>query len=158
MPDVIHLTLGWIHLLAVIFWIGGAIFFDMILQPSLKSISPDQLGKLNQAVVKRFMPLVWGAIIIIAATGLLQANYIGVLSSNVLFGTGYGNVLLVKMVIFLVMLMIGLVITRVGIRLSRGATPEYAMRAQKQIKILSEANIVLGIIVVLLAVTLRIGV
>ncbi|MFQ5950926.1 MAG: hypothetical protein ACE5KH_02440, partial [Candidatus Geothermarchaeales archaeon] len=68
MPDIYQIALGWIHLLAVITWVGGSIFADRILAPSLTSVPPNHAGKLFQAVSKRFTPLAWVAVGLIATT------------------------------------------------------------------------------------------
>ncbi|MDJ0270629.1 MAG: CopD family protein [Aigarchaeota archaeon] len=80
------------------------------------------------------------------------------LTLGTILGTTYGLVLLAKMFIFLIMVTIGLILTRIGLKLAKGASPEYAQKAQKNIKVLSEINIVLGVVVILLAVALRVGV
>ncbi len=165
MHDPADLILGWIHLLSIIIWIGGAIFYDRILQTSLKTIAPDQAGKLVQDIMKRFIPLVWVSLIAVAATGLLRAGARGVLTSNALASTSYGNLLLAKMSLFLVIIVIGVVITRTGLKLFKlappasqgvplGPPPAFVIKAQQRIKMLSEINIGLGVVAVLLAVAL----
>ncbi|MFQ5871056.1 MAG: CopD family protein [Candidatus Geothermarchaeales archaeon] len=158
MPDYYNIVLGWVHVFAVIAVVGGSVFSDRILQPSLQSISPDQAGKLFEAVAKRFTALVWLAIITIAATGLLRADYFGALTTDILLRTTYGTILLTKMVLFAAMIIIALIITMIGLRLAKPLSQEYVKQAQTRIKILSRTNIVLSIIVVLLAVALRVGV
>ncbi|MDJ0269616.1 MAG: CopD family protein [Aigarchaeota archaeon] len=82
----------------------------------------------------------------------------GALTLSVLLTITYGLILLAKMSIFLIMVVIGLAITKMSLKLAKGASPEYAQKAQKNIKVMSEINIILGVIVILLVVMLRIGV
>jgi uncharacterized membrane protein len=109
---------------------------------------------LNQAVVKRFTPMVWTAIVLIAVTGLIRAGQMGALSITALTSSPAGHILSAKMALFLIMFIAGLVITATGRKLSKNSTREYVAKAQRRIKILSETNIVLGVIVILLSVML----
>jgi len=151
MADLVSMGLNWIHYLGVALWIGGAFFIDFILNPSSRVLPPDQIGKLIQAVVRRFTPVAWTSIFLIAITGILRANTFGMLDIGILTETTYGNYLLAKMFIFLIMIIMGLIITTIGRKIPKIGTPEYSQKAMKQIKRLSEINIILGFIVILLA-------
>lgn len=74
-----------------------------------------------------------------------------------LTATYFGSILLYKMILYVVMFGIGIVITSMGMKLSKDPTPEFAAKAQKRIKLLSEINIALGIFVIFLAVLLSVG-
>lgn len=156
------IIIGWVHLISVVIWIGGAFFFDLILQPAAAQLDPPQAGKLNQSTVQRFSPVAWGSIIIIIITGLIRAAGRGVLSLDVLFNTLYGNLLLGKIVLVVIMVIIGVIITMTGIRMMRlasspeGPPREEILAAQARIKTLSEINLVLGFIAIFLAVGLRV--
>ena len=152
MADIVNLILDSVHLLSVIVWIGGAIFSDRILLPSMSAISPDQAGKLMGGILKRFTPLVWGLISIIGFTGLIRSYLKGSVNISFLLDTSSGNILLLKVALVCTMLAFGLLITRAGLKLSKSPSPEYALKVRKRIKFLSETNIVVGIIVILLAV------
>jgi len=163
MFDIIDILLVVIHIVAVICWIGGLIFFDIILQPTITLLSPNEAVKLSQGVTKRLMPLISGAIIIVAATGLLVIGYRGALSFNILFVEIYGNVILIKIILFVAMLAIGLIIARIGLQFAKHAklishaTLTTAYKVRKQIRLLSRITIILGIIEVYLGVMLRIS-
>ena len=136
----------------IIIWIGGAIFYDRVLAPSMSAISPDQVGKLMGAIGKRFTPLVWGLISIIGITGLIRSYLKGTMNISFLLDTSSGNILLLKAILVCTMLAFGLLITKAGLQLPKSPSPEYALKIQKRIKLLSERNIVVGIIVILFAV------
>lgn len=152
--------MGWLHILAVVIWIGGSIVLDVILRPgSIRSmgLTQEQAARLGQAISRRFSPMVWISVGIIAVTGVLRAARIGVLSFEGLTSSTYGLILSVKLVLFLLMMIVGVMIGRTGLRLARLDEPEESLKAQTRIRKLSEINIVLGIAVVLLAVILRYG-
>lgn len=95
----------WLHLIGVTFWAGGILVNTIVLMPSLQSISPAERGKLMGAFLKRFAPLSWGAIIIVAVTGLatMFSSDTGYVSSD----TVYGGALSVKMALVALMILNG---------------------------------------------------
>jgi len=146
-----------LHVLATTTWIGGMIYTNAVLMPSLSAIEPSQRGKLIGAVSKRFTLFAWSSIIILVITGFM------VTPSGVLFNTSntYGITLTIKHVVVLVMIVIGLLITFVIspklMSLAPSAdekpAPDY-LKAQGQLALLARVNLVLGILVLLLAVML----
>ena len=152
MVDIVHLILDGVHLLAIMVWIGGAIFLDRILQPSMSSIPPDQAGKLMAGILKRFTPLAGSSFAIIGITGIIRSYLKGSVNIAFLLESSSGNLLLLKAALVCVMLVFGLVLARTGKKLEKRPSPEDARKIQKRIKLLSETNIGVGIIVVLLAV------
>ena len=75
----------WLHMLATVLWIGGLVFQSLVLQPALHSAVPlpDQ-PRLLDSVRKRFQPLAWLCLGVLAVTGLIQMSahpsYQGLLS------------------------------------------------------------------------------
>lgn len=154
------IIIGWIHIMATVIWIGGIFFFDRILPPPMKELEPPQAGKLNQAVVKRFTPVAWLSIIVIIATGLIRAAGIGAFNLDTLFNTLYGNLLLGKMGLVVIMIINGLIITATSLRMSKlaAASPpsqEELAQLGLRIKSLSGTNLILGTVTIFLAVALR---
>lgn len=94
----------WVHLLAVIAWVGGMIFLTLILVPVERGIKDQKLRyEILNKVGRRFKYLGWGCIVILLITGTFSAiQKIG--SSDVLFHTGYGKTFLLKL--FLVSIII----------------------------------------------------
>ncbi|HSP56726.1 MAG TPA: CopD family protein [Halomonas sp.] len=59
-----------LHLLAAVLWVGGMFFAWMILRPVAATLlEPPARLSLWLGVFRRFFPWVWGAIIILLATG-----------------------------------------------------------------------------------------
>ncbi len=158
--DAITLTiLGWLHLLSVIFWIGGSLFIETVLQPVLKSsnLSPEQIGIVNKSIAKRFSPMVWFSIAVLLVTGLMRANMVNVLSFDVLTSSTYGLTLLSKMLLFLVAIIIGIGISSIGVKLGRVKSQQEALGLFGKLSLLARVNIVLAFLIILLAVSLQYG-
>jgi len=58
-----------LHLLAAVIWIGGMFFAYVVLRPSAIALDPPQRLTLWAAVLKRFFPWVWLAIIVLLLSG-----------------------------------------------------------------------------------------
>jgi uncharacterized membrane protein len=146
-----------LHVLATTTWIGGMIYTNAVLMPSISAINPQERGKLIGAVSKRFTLYAWGSIIILVITGFMATP------SGLLFSTAttYGTTLTIKHVVVLVMIVVGLLITFVispklmSLAPSPGdkPSPDY-LKTQGQLTLLARVNLVLGILVLLLAVML----
>ncbi|AUN94794.1 CopD family protein [Pseudazoarcus pumilus] len=71
-----HLTL-FLHLLAVIVWVGGMAFAYLCLRPAATMLPPAQRLPLWVATLERFFTLVWGAIVLILASGFGKLGAVG---------------------------------------------------------------------------------
>lgn len=96
-------VLLWLHFVALTFWAGGLFVNTIVLLPSLSAIGPAERGKLLGAYLKRFAPLAWGALAVVAITGLILTNNAIGFSTLLSFNTRYGNLLLAKIVVVAVM-------------------------------------------------------
>ena len=112
-------VLDWAHVLAAALWIGGLATIAL-LAPLLR-----QRPQALQAVVRRFTWLAGGAVLAIVASGTLQAIF-EVGSLEALVGTTYGQGVLVKVALLVMMLVIALVIRQRG-ALLRGVRVELAL-------------------------------
>ena len=59
---------NWLHILAILIWIGGMLYTLFVLRPSL-SVLGEEKGKLVITVMGRFFPLVWLAVVLLFITG-----------------------------------------------------------------------------------------
>ena len=164
--DVLWVFVLWLHLLATVTWIGGMIFYVLVLVPSMGAIDPPQRGKLVGAVMKRYVPLAWGAIIVLIITGVFIAWYKG--SLGVSFSSTYGIILFAKHLIILIMIVIGVLVSLViGPKLKAPPAPAEVgsggppgpppgmVKLQKQAGALGLINLVLGIAVLFLTELLK---
>lgn len=156
MADILMVLINWIHILGFVVWLGGAIFFSLILVPNLSSLAPPEAGKLMGAVEKQFTPIAWLSLGTLAITGLLRMFLTGTLNTGYLFGST-GKTMLLKLLVFAAIVVVGYMITTTAKKLGSASGPEEAMGLQKQLGKLSKTNIALGVIVILLAVALNYG-
>jgi len=143
-----------IHLFITVVYIGGMIFMDLILLPTLKVLEPVQQGKLLGIVAKRFTITAWVCVVILLVTGYLKTPDGMLLNTS----DSYGIILTIKHIFFLLMIIFGLVIT-LGIapKLQKlapqaGEKPSLEfLRNQKAVGLLSGTNMILGVGIIILA-------
>lgn len=109
---VLSLVLHWLHLSAVVLWIGALGFNLMILIPNLKRVDLTNRSKLMSQVMPSFLKLVWISIGIIVGTGLYRVAFVNNMTKLSDFtATGYGLSLVAKMSIVVAMIAVAAVIT-----------------------------------------------
>ncbi len=95
MPDYL---LSWIHLLAVITFIGGLIFTQLVLKPALQALTPtSQQAEVLRRTGRRFRTLAWVSLITLILTGaysMLNESGAGRIE------TTWGVVLMLKLFVF----------------------------------------------------------
>ena len=98
LPDAaIPLLADLLHFSAAAVWLGGVARLGLTLAPAAGR-GPELIGGVG-AAIKRFSPLAMGCVLILALTGLAQANLV-IGDLEALLGTGYGRTLLLKIVLF----------------------------------------------------------
>lgn len=144
---------NFVHLLFAVIWIGGMIFMNLVLMPSLSSIDPNERGKLFAQIAKRFTIVAWGSTLLLLITGFFKTPS-GMLFN---FSTDYGMMITVKHILFLVMIIFGSIITFVEAPKIKKYAPKSGekpaqefVNAQGKIKLLSASNMILGIIILIL--------
>lgn len=94
----------WLHMLATISWIGGlAVLAVLVLPAARKSLDTQAYLSFIGQIRRRFDPLVWFSLVILAGTGMLQMganpNYQGVLAID----NPWSLAIFVKHLLFLLM-------------------------------------------------------
>lgn len=160
----------WLHLIGITFWVGGIFVNTLVLMPSIGAISPGERGKLMGAFVKRFGPMAWGAIGLIVVTGLILTSSRPGFSTLFSFNTSYGNILLTKIILVVVMILngayLGFVVgpkiasfgpptgdpppTGPGEGAGPPGPPPALIKLQGQMNILNWVQVVLGLVVLFL--------
>jgi putative copper export protein len=98
LPDAaIPLIADLLHFVAAAVWLGGVARLGFSLAPAA-SRAPELIGGVG-AAIKRFSPLAIACVLVLALTGLAQANLV-IGDLDALLGTGYGRTLLLKIVLF----------------------------------------------------------
>jgi len=97
----------WLHIVGAAFWIGGMLFLPFVLLPGIKN-HPDRKNLLLATGLKfRFFGYIVLAIIFV--TGILNICLRGIsFSLNFFIQTRYGQLVELKIILFVLMLMISL--------------------------------------------------
>jgi len=103
----IHFTSNIVHLIAAGAWVGGLLPFALLLR-TIRSVPRADWGAVAAVATRRFSILGIAAVGTILATGIANSwNLVG--SWDALFGTDYGRLLVLKVVLFAVMIAIAAV-------------------------------------------------
>ncbi len=107
-------TLGTLHLLAAIVWLGGVLFFALVGAPVLRRVEPAALrSALFEGLGMRFRVVGWGAVLTLLVTGTWLLQLRGWLSPAVLtqptfWRSAIGVALAWKLALVTVMLVLSL--------------------------------------------------
>jgi len=142
--DWVGLVLRWVHILAAITLMGGAIFQRFALMPAAAELDDETHNRLKAAVRGR-----WSKLVMMSAAGMLLSGLInvGILIANYKLEKPYHAVFGVKFLLALVVLYIASLLA------GRSAAAE---RARQNAKTLLTVNLVLATIVICLGGYLRI--
>ncbi len=155
MIDVLSL---WLHLLAAMAWIGGMVLVGVILVPITRGMSDhalryDLVGKVGV----RFKYLAWASMALLLITGLYSA-LAKILSWDMLLGTGYGKTLLLKGALFLLMIALSAIHDfYLGPKVVAMGARAASARESAMLSYLARGNLLVGLVVLYLAVSLRKG-
>jgi len=135
------------HVLAVIVWIGGMFFGFVALRPAMKGMDTMAAARFWCALLGKFLPWVWAAIVVLLASGTYMVfngfGGFGQLPWFVQFMMGVG--------IFMMLLSGHLTFSGFK-KLKRAVTTNdeaLAAKAMRHIKIITDVNLVLGLLVVI---------
>ncbi len=95
-----------LHVLAASVWVGGIACLLLALPAATRQLERPQRSRLLLATLMRFSPLALASVIVIAATGVIQA-YIDVRSLHALFHSTYGALILAKTVLLGLLIGVG---------------------------------------------------
>jgi copper transport protein len=97
-PTWIFLPSDAIHVFAASVWVGGIACLLLVLPSATRRLEVSERTRLLLSALSRFSPLALGCVIAIAATGVAQA-VIDVRTLKALFGTTYGLLVVVKVLL-----------------------------------------------------------
>lgn len=141
------MILIWIHLLAAMLWIGGMLFFAMVLVPSLRALPPPQKTELISQIGQRFRKIGWIALGILLVTGFLRLYHLGLpVSMRGWLGAKLAMVILMVSLTLLHDLVLG----PRSIEISRANPAPHPLRGA--VRWIARLNLVVGILIVLAAV------
>jgi uncharacterized membrane protein len=158
--NAIDVAVLWVHLLSAVFFVGGSFFMWLVVVPSSRLISEDESErtKVVGKIAKRFGVISNMVLAVLVLTGIYNATWY-LPSTGALFDTYYGNVLLAKVVLVVVLLaLIYLHNTYFGrkiVKLAAEKRFEELKALRKRSRVVSAANLALMLAILLLAVMLQ---
>lgn len=105
-PTALFFPADVLHVLAASVWVGGVACLLLAFPAATRELERPERSRLLLATLLRFSPLALGAVIAIAATGVVQA-YIDVRSLDGLLHTTYGILILAKTALLLALIGLG---------------------------------------------------
>ena len=165
MAAIEQAILTWIHLVSAAIWVGGSLFIGIVFSPLLKTMT-NSLQERMQIMIrvgKRFNKIAVPSLIIMMATGLYNSHLI-LGKPHILFETSYGQFLIIKIMLVIVLIIIYAVHVRVirkdveeKIMSNQMSEPEI-QKLRKKIIILGEITVVLSLAILFFASLLDAGV
>jgi copper resistance protein D len=149
-----QVIITWIHLTSAAIWVGGSLFIGAVLAPILKTMSFSLEERLQMMIRigRRFNKIAIPSLIILIGSGIYN-SYSFFNNFELLFSTGYGNLLTIKII-----LVIALIITYIiHVRIIRKDIEEQIISktmSELQIKKLRLKIIILGEIIVIISVAI----
>ncbi len=149
---MLQVFVTWFHVIAAMFWIGGTLFFSIVLIPSLSGSELPEKQKLEliSRIGKRFRFCGWHSLGALVLTGALRLYMNGIPLSS--YGTSLFFKLFLVVVVVLLTLIHDFILGPKSIALSRQRQGPHAL--QKTVRWVARLNLVLGLLVVLAAVFL----
>jgi uncharacterized membrane protein len=142
-----------IHILSVVYWVGGMAFAYTVLRPSAGPLEPPVRLALWRRVFARFLPWVGVSVIALLVTGFAMIFLMfGGMAATPLYVHAMLGVGILMMLLYLHLLFAPW--KRLRIAVDAGAFPE-AGKALNQIRMLVGINLILGIITVIIGGTGR---
>ena len=105
-PTAVFFPADTVHVLGGSVWVGGVAFLLFALPAATAELESSQRSGLLLSTLVRFSPIALGAVIAIAVTGVIQA-YIDVRTVEALLNTTYGQLMIVKTVLLLLLMALG---------------------------------------------------
>lgn len=154
------IIIGWIHLVAAVLLVGGPFFLDRIVGPVIELSGIPEAEEIRVQAARRFTNVAWISMVVLIATGILRAWGAGFLNVETLFTEIYGNILLGKTGLVVIMIVNAGALTSTGRKIRRlmeagTDMKEEIMRSGLRARYLSRMNFTLGLIVLFLSIVLR---
>ena len=146
-----------IHILSAIAWLGSLVALIFIVIPAYIKRTDVITKDLLVDISKRYIVVVQASSALILITGLYQTFDIQYLDINKLFFTIYGNLILLKILLYFVFVIIGI---RTGLILTKvdNLSKENIEKLVQKAKIWLFIDLGIGIFIVIIALSLSINV
>ncbi len=105
-PTLVFFPSDFLHVLGSSIWVGGVAFMLLALPAATAELQGPKRSDLLLAALIRFSPIALASVVVIAITGVVQA-YIDVRTLDALFSSTYGQLLIVKTVLLVILIGLG---------------------------------------------------
>lgn len=139
----------WIHVASAMFWIGGMLFFTIVLVPSLRGFPIGQRRELMSQIGLRFRKTGWISLGVLLVTGLLQLYRLGI---PAFMGEWLWPKLAMVAVMVSLTLLHDLVLGPRSIEISRANPAPHPL--QRTVRWMARFNLIIGLFIVLASVYL----
>ncbi|MEC7836147.1 MAG: hypothetical protein VX692_03360 [Chloroflexota bacterium] len=149
--DLFHLLVRWMHLISAAAWVGGSIFWIIVLNPSTRQFDSDFIQNLQSQIAIEFRGLVDTCIFVLLATGAIMTFH-RLTPGNI----GYQYALILCLKIIFVAIMFYLIRAkrqskRIYVTTTTSNTPESRSGLFKKIANVYNFVLILGLAVYLLS-------
>lgn len=104
-PHLSTIVLTWLYLAARCLWFGGLAYLGYILLPLLTSIEPDRHAEVLITLLRRFLPVILGAVGVFLVSGFYLSE-VSISNPQQFITTPYGRTLLVEAILMAIMLLL----------------------------------------------------
>lgn len=87
------------HVSGAMMWVGGTVFLVAVGVPYARSLGPEQRVRAISELGRRFRPWGWASLGLLTFSGVYMMARLHLLSWDLLVNTGYGRLLLLKLVL-----------------------------------------------------------
>ena len=155
MVDLLIVTMTWIHVLSAILYIGSALAFQFIFLPLVMKQSNDSNAQTIVVLGKRMGLAGQISSGLLVVTGLYLAFVNNILDLNALTSTTAGNILVVKVILFVVFAGLAESIAASLKKIPDKLENEKVTELLKKVQFKEYINLFIGFVIILLAVGLR---
>jgi uncharacterized membrane protein len=109
--NILNSILYFLHVLAVVFWIGGIGYILFVLMPAVPHIALRDRARFMPLILRRFLVIVWTAIGVLILSGLYRMFFVWDVTQAGFFTTPTGYTLTIKLVLVAVLIAVAGVVT-----------------------------------------------
>jgi putative copper resistance protein D len=161
---LLYLTCVWLHIMAAVIWVGGTIFFALVLVPAIRQpeFSAVAAGMVRWTAL-RFRWVGWLCFLVFIFTGSINLAFRGLtwndLSSAIFWRGSFGSVLTLKLLTFAAILAISaihdfVIGPRAAAAWEKDARSAASARLRRQAVRIARLNLLLALIAIILGTML----
>jgi copper resistance protein D len=160
MSAILDTTILWIHLFSAVLFVGGSFFMWIVVVPASHLFAKDESERTQIVgkIAKQFGRIVNPTLVVLALTGIYNATWY-LKSTDALFNSYAGNLLLAKVVLVVILVVLLYVSNtyfgRKIVKLAKEMRLEELKALRRRSRIVSFANLGLMIAILVFAVLLQ---